>query len=82
MFAGVDGNKEAQGNQPARAVVAAGRRSSTRASPSRSLRAGYGLYWAPWNYPVPSSASSNYGQLGFTQNTVVPQTAGMPRVSA
>ena len=36
------------------------------------LRGGYGLYWAPWNYPVPSSATSNYGQIGFTQNTRQP----------
>ena len=36
------------------------------------LRGGYGLYWAPWNYPVPSSTTSNYGQIGFTQNTVLP----------
>ena len=21
------------------------------------LRAGYGIYWAPWNYPAPSSAT-------------------------
>ena len=55
--------------------------SSTRSTPTTALRAGYGLYWAPWNYPAPSSASSNYGQLGFTQNTVSPQTAGTPTVS-
>ena len=80
MFAGVDGNDVAQGNQPAlkwspRAGVV------YSLKPSTVLRAGYGLYWAPWNYPVPSSASSNYGQLGFTQNTVSPQTAGTPTVS-
>ena len=80
MFAGVDGNGVAQGNQPAlkwspRAGVV------YSLKPSTVLRAGYGLYWAPWNYPVPSSASSNYGQLGFTQNTVSPQTAGTPSVS-
>ena len=45
------------------------------------LRGGYGIYWAPWNYPVPSSVTSNYGQIGFTQNTVSPQTAGTPTVS-
>ena len=50
-------------------------------TPTTVLRAGYGVYWAPWNYPAPSSASSNYGQLGFTQNTVVPQTAATPTVS-
>ncbi len=77
MFAGVDGNRVEQGDAPAL-------KWSPRAgavyllTPTTVLRAGYGIYWAPWNYPVPSSASSNYGQLGFTQNTVVPQTAGTP----
>ena len=80
MFAGVDGHKETQGNPPAaqwspRAGVV------YSLTPTTVLRAGYGLYWAPWNYPAPSSASSNYGQLGFTQNTVAPQTAGTPTVS-
>ena len=45
------------------------------------LRGGYGLYWAPWNYPAPSTSTSNYGQVGFTQNTVIPQTAGTPTVT-
>ena len=40
------------------------------------LRGGYGLYWAPYNYPAPSThRRSNYGQVGFTQNTSSPQTA-------
>ena len=52
MFAGVDGNKVTQGNLPAAQW-------SPRAgivyslTPTTALRAGYGLYWAPWNYPVP-----------------------------
>jgi len=43
------------------------------------VRAGYGLFWAPWNYPSPNN--TNYGQLGFTgvsteqQNTLVPITS-------
>ncbi|MCU1383736.1 MAG: TonB-dependent receptor [Acidobacteria bacterium] len=45
------------------------------------LRGGYGLYWAPWNYAVPSNATSNYGQIGYTNNTVSPQTPGTPTVS-
>ena len=36
------------------------------------LRGGYGIYWAPWNYPAPSTATSNYGQVGYTQNTLSP----------
>jgi trimeric autotransporter adhesin len=80
MFAGVDGNKQYQGNPP-------GVKWSPRVGAVYSLntktvlRGGYGMYWAPWNYPVPSSTTSNYGQIGFTQNTVSPQTAGTPSVS-
>ncbi len=42
------------------------------------LRGGYGLYWAPCNYPAPSPTSNNgnFGQIGFTNNTSSPQPAG------
>jgi hypothetical protein len=30
---------------------------------------------------VPSNSTSNYGQIGFTNNTVSPQTSGVPTVS-
>jgi hypothetical protein len=80
MFAGVNGNAVAQGDQPA--LKWSPRVGAVYSlTPTTVVRAGYGIYWAPWNYPVPSSSSSNYGQLGYTQNTVVPQTAGMPTVS-
>ncbi len=80
MFAGVDGNGTTQGNPPA--LKWSPRVGAVYSlTPTTVLRAGYGVYWAPWNYPAPSSASSNYGQLGFTQNTVVPQTAATPTVS-
>jgi hypothetical protein len=39
------------------------------------LRGGYGMFWAPYNYPIPSTSNSNYGQVGYTQNTVSPQSA-------
>ena len=45
------------------------------------LRGGYGIYWAPFNYPAPSTSTSNYGQVGFTQNTVLSQTTGTPTVA-
>ena len=47
------------------------------------IRGGYGLYWSPWNYPVPSATSNNgnYGQIGFTNNTPSPQTTGTPTVT-
>jgi trimeric autotransporter adhesin len=80
MYAGVDGNKKTQGNPP-------GMKWSPRAGAAYSintrtvLRAGYGVYWAPWNYPIPDSSANNYGQVGYSQNTIVPQTSGVPTVS-
>jgi hypothetical protein len=80
MFAGVNGNHDYQGDPP-------GLKWSPRVGAVFSfdtktvLRAGYGLYYAPWNYGAPSSATSIYGQLGFTQNTPSPQTSTTPTVS-
>ncbi len=80
MFAGIDGNPTSQGNPPG--VQWSPRVGAVYSiTPSLILRGGYGIYWAPWNYPAPSSASNNYGQVGFTNNTVVPQTAGAPSVN-
>jgi hypothetical protein len=80
MYAGVNGNPTQQGNPPkakwSPRVGAVYSMNSTTV-----LRGGYGLYWAPWNYAVPSNATSNYGQIGYTNNTVSPQTAGTPTVS-
>src|SRR5215831_15750788 len=45
------------------------------------VRGGYGLYWAPWNYPIPDSSANNYGQVGYAQNTISPQTSGVPTVT-
>ena len=42
-------------------------------NPKTVLRAGYGIYWAPWNYQVVGSA--NYGQIGYSQNTFIDQGA-------
>jgi hypothetical protein len=77
MYAGVDGNKTTQGNPP-----------SVKASPrvgvvysfneKTVLRGGYGLFWAPFNYAGPSTGSSNYGQVGYTQNTILSQTRANP----
>ena len=80
MYAGVNGNKTEQGNPPK--AKWSPRVGAVYSLDSKTvLRGGYGLYWAPWNYPVPSNATSNYGQIGFTNNTVSPQTAGTPTVS-
>ncbi|MGH9142264.1 MAG: TonB-dependent receptor domain-containing protein, partial [Vicinamibacterales bacterium] len=74
MYAGVNGNPTTQGNQP-----------KLKASPrvgvvysfntNTVLRGGYGIYWAPFNYQAPSTSTSNYGQVGYTQNTFISQTA-------
>jgi trimeric autotransporter adhesin len=80
MYAGVDGNNTYQGNPP-RAKWSPRVGAVYSITPSTVLRGGYGLYWAPWNYPVPSSVTSNYGQIGFTNNTVVPQTPTTPTVT-
>src|SRR4051812_6724998 len=80
MYAGVNGNKTTQGNPP-------GLKASPRVGVVYSfntdtvLRGGYGIYWAPFNYQAPSTSTSNYGQVGFTQNTFVSQTAGTPTVT-
>jgi hypothetical protein len=82
MYAGVNGNPTTQGNPPRQ-------KWSPRVGVVYSLdsktvvRGGYGLYWAPYNYPVPSATSNNgnYGQIGYTNNTVVPQAAVTPVVT-
>jgi trimeric autotransporter adhesin len=82
MYAGVNGNNTYQGNPPG--VKWSPRVGAVYSLDSRTvLRGGYGLYWAPWNYPVPSATSNNgnYGQIGFTNNTSVPQPTVTPTVS-
>jgi hypothetical protein len=80
MYAGVNGNHTYQGNPPA---LKWSPRTGVAYSVSNKtvIRGGYGLYWAPFNYPTPSTTSSNYGQVGFTQNTVIPQTLPTPSVT-
>ena len=82
MFAGVNGNPTQQGNPPK--AKWSPRVGAVYSLDSKTvLRGGYGLYWAPYNYPAPSPTSNNgnYGQIGFTNNTSSPQTAGVPTVS-
>jgi len=80
MYAGVGENKTSQGNPPSikwspRVGVAYTLNSKT------VVRGGYGMFWAPFNYPIPSTSNNNYGQVGFTQNTVVPQASPIPTVT-
>ena len=73
MYAGVDGNPTTQGNPPK--LKASPRVGAVYSLNSKSvIRAGYGLYWAPYNYPAPSTSQNNYGQVGYAQNTTSPQS--------
>jgi len=77
MYAGVDGNKTYQGDTPAvkwspRVGVVYALNHGT------VLRGGYGLYWAPFNYPIPSTSASNYGQVGYSQNTILTSSRSNP----
>jgi hypothetical protein len=77
-FAGVDGNPIQQGDPPA-AKFSPRVGAVYSLNTTTVLRAGYGMYWAPWNYPAPSPAS--YGAVGFSNNTSAPQTTVTPAVS-
>jgi hypothetical protein len=78
VYSGVNGNPTFQGNPPAGKWSP--RVGTVYAIDSKTVvRGGYGLYWAPWNYPLP--ATNNYGQIGYTNNTVSPQTPGTPTVT-
>src|SRR3989449_10320410 len=78
MFAGVNGNRTYQGDPPKGKWSP--RVGSVYSLNSKTvLRAGYGLYWAPWNYPAPSPTS--YGAIGCSNNTSVPQTTVTPTIS-
>jgi len=71
IFAGVNGANDYVGNP--RAIKPAPRVGVTYAIDTRTVfRSGYGLYWAPWNYPA---AGSGYVATGFSRTTSVTQSA-------
>jgi hypothetical protein len=78
VYAGVNGAPEFQGNPPDLKV-------SPRLgmvysfNPKTVVRAGYGIYWAPWNYQGVGPA--NYGNVGFTQQTFTQQDQFRPTLS-
>jgi hypothetical protein len=72
MYAGVDGNNTYQGDPPPVKV-------SPRVglvysiNPRTVLRGGYGMFWAPWNSPFPST--TNYGNIGYAAVSELQQSA-------
>jgi hypothetical protein len=79
VFAGQNGAKTEQGNQPA--VKVAPRVGAVYSlTPNTVLRAGWGMYYAPWVYPA--AGTNAWGQYGFAATTDVPQSTGsVPTVS-
>ena len=78
VYAGQNGANEYQGNP-------IGLKISPRVgmvysfNPKTVVRAGYGTYWAPWNYQA--VGAQNYGNIGYTQVTQSPQAQFTPNVS-
>jgi trimeric autotransporter adhesin len=78
VYAGQNGAPRHQGDPPA--VKASPRVGAVYAvSPQMVVRGGYGIFWAPWNYPFPST--TNYGQTGYTQITTLQQAFPVPVTS-
>lgn len=78
VYAGQDGANGSQGNQPA-AKVSPRIGVAHSLSPSTVVRAGYGIYWAPWNYQPVSGI--NYGQIGYVRQTFINQGQFVPTVT-
>ena len=78
VYAGVNGAATQQGNQP-------GLKYSPRigmvfsVNPKTVIRGGYGVYQAPWNYQF--VGATNYGQVGYSQNTFTNQGQFFPTLS-
>jgi hypothetical protein len=78
VYAGQNGANDYQGNPPALKV-------SPRVgvvysiNPRTVIRSGYGLYWAPFNSPAPDT--TNYGQVGYNQETLLRQGQFVPTVT-
>src|SRR5262249_21199055 len=68
IFAGVNGAPTAQANY--KTIMPAPRVGATYAIDPRTVfRAGYGLFWAPWNYNT-----TQHGQIGFARSTQLSQS--------
>ena len=78
VYAGQNGANNYQGNPPT--VKFSPRVGAVYSlNPKTVVRAGYGVYWAPWNYQ--SVGSANYGQIGFSRNTFISQGQFSPTVT-
>lgn len=78
LFAGRDGANTHQGDPPA---VKLGPRvgMAYAVGPQATVRAGYGVFWAPWNFQPVSGV--NYGQTGFVRQTFIEQGQFVPTTS-
>jgi hypothetical protein len=77
VYAGQNGANRYQGDPPA--VKISPRIGMVYSMDSKTVvRAGYGIYWAPWNYQA--VGANNYGNIGFTQVTTSPQNQFRPTV--
>jgi trimeric autotransporter adhesin len=77
IYAGQNGANRHQGDPPA--VKVSPRIGFVYSLDSKTVvRAGYGIYWAPWNYQA--VGANNYGNIGFTQVTTSPQNQFRPNV--
>jgi hypothetical protein len=78
VFAGVNGAPTAQGNQPA--MKPAPRAGAVFSFNEKTvLRGGWGLYYAPWNYPA--AGTTGWGQTGYSATTLIPQPQGVPTIT-
>ncbi|PYQ71035.1 MAG: hypothetical protein DMG01_26425 [Acidobacteria bacterium] len=76
IYASVNGANDYQGSP--KKIKPAPRIGVTYALDTNTvLRSGYGLYWAPWNYPP---AGTGYGQTGFARSTFLSQSSAESEV--
>jgi hypothetical protein len=78
IFAGVNGAPTVQGHQPK--IKAAPRVGlAFNVNQKTVVRGGWGLYYAPWNYPA--AGTTGWGQTGYSATTNIQQTSGVPTIS-
>lgn len=79
IYADQNGASREQGNQPAAKI--APRAGAVYSFDDKTvIRGGWGLYFAPWNYPA--AGTVGWGQTGFSATTNVQQPAsGVPTIS-